>query len=322
MKKIHLIALAFCSLALSFSSHAQQTPIQTFDAAKAALLNHVYYDNLTTLYCGCSFERRGRSGGVVDHASCGYEIDGRRGDSEVRAARIEFEHIVPISVATQGRACGSRTQCTQTDEQYRQIKADPFNLSPSIGEVNAIRSNYSFAELPHINYDEGFGACNFKYDEHQRLIEPAHNVKGFIARTYFYMSWAYGMPLSPQEQRLFATWDAHHPVSEWERTRHDRIAHLQGITNPYVTGERTWRSLKSEFTASTGMYGDGRYRITYEQPIEINIPTQPPFVGNRNSKIYFPLGCHMYDRLGDANRVPFQSEHEAQSAGYRAARNC
>ena len=46
-------------------------------------------------------------------------------------------------------------------------------------------------------------------------------------------------------------------------------------------------------------------------------------IGNRNSKVYhLPRGCPSYDRVSAQNRVPFESELEAASAGYRKAGNC
>ena len=47
-----------------------------------------------------------------------------------------------------------------------------------------------------------------------------------------------------------------------------------------------------------------------------------PIVGNRNSKIYHLPNCPDYSKVSERNRVPFNTEAEAQAAGYRKARNC
>jgi hypothetical protein len=47
-----------------------------------------------------------------------------------------------------------------------------------------------------------------------------------------------------------------------------------------------------------------------------------PILGNKNSKIYHLSNCPNYNDISLQNRVPFQSEEEAQKAGYRKARNC
>jgi endonuclease YncB( thermonuclease family) len=47
-----------------------------------------------------------------------------------------------------------------------------------------------------------------------------------------------------------------------------------------------------------------------------------PIIGNRNSKIYHLPNCPDYSKVSGRNRVPFKTEAEAQTAGYRKARNC
>jgi hypothetical protein len=47
-----------------------------------------------------------------------------------------------------------------------------------------------------------------------------------------------------------------------------------------------------------------------------------PIVGNRNSKIYHLPNCPDYSKVAERNRVPFNTEAEAQATGYRKARNC
>ena len=45
-------------------------------------------------------------------------------------------------------------------------------------------------------------------------------------------------------------------------------------------------------------------------------------IGNRNSKIYHLPACPDYSKVSERIRVPFKTEAEALSAGYRKARNC
>jgi hypothetical protein len=44
--------------------------------------------------------------------------------------------------------------------------------------------------------------------------------------------------------------------------------------------------------------------------------------GNKKSMIYHWPGCPNYDDIAPGNRVEFKTRAEAESAGYRAARNC
>jgi len=45
-------------------------------------------------------------------------------------------------------------------------------------------------------------------------------------------------------------------------------------------------------------------------------------VGNKNSKIFHLPGCSGYDRVSEKNRVYFNNAAEAETAGYRIAKNC
>jgi len=45
-------------------------------------------------------------------------------------------------------------------------------------------------------------------------------------------------------------------------------------------------------------------------------------IGNKNSKIFHLPGCSGYDRVSEKNRVYFNSGAEAETAGYRIAKNC
>jgi endonuclease YncB( thermonuclease family) len=47
-----------------------------------------------------------------------------------------------------------------------------------------------------------------------------------------------------------------------------------------------------------------------------------PIIGNRKSHIYHRPDCPNYGQIAPRNRVPFNSAHEAEEAGYRVARNC
>ena len=80
------------------------------------------------------------------------------------------------------------------------MQADMYNLYPSVGAVNAIRSNYNFAELPE-DVDFIIDACNFKVLGHK--VEPADMSKGEIARTYLYFDSEYQTyNMSKQSRRL------------------------------------------------------------------------------------------------------------------------
>ncbi|SDT96119.1 endonuclease [Geopseudomonas guangdongensis] len=191
MKKVLFFGLAVIAGLFHLPSIAAP---QSFEKAKIELRRTVYFDRNDDgeLYCGCDWRWMGRSGGRVDLAACGYEV---RADQN-RARRIEWEHVVPAWVLGHQRQCwqnGGRENCKSTDLVFRTMEADMHNLSPSIGEVNGDRSNFQFGMLP--STAKQYGTCSTKTDFKQRITEPRNEVKGQVARIYFYMHDRYGAPL-------------------------------------------------------------------------------------------------------------------------------
>ncbi|MEV8190496.1 endonuclease, partial [Streptomyces halstedii] len=208
----------------------------TFDQAKVELRERVYFDrNLQgDTYCGCTWRWVGRTGGRIDPRSCGYEV---RALPE-RAARIEYEHITPAWSFGHQRQCwqnGGRKNCVATDPVFRAMEADAHNLTVVVGEVNADRSHYNYAQLSKTPYQ--YGACATRVDFNQRAAEPRNEAKGLVARVQLYMHDWYGLRMSRQQQQLFTAWDRMYPPSDWELERDRRIAKVMGHSNPYVTGE-------------------------------------------------------------------------------------
>lgn len=210
---------------------------QSFTQAKVELKKYVYFDqnqNNQEFYCGCNWEWVGKSGGRVDHESCVYETR----TQEVRAARTEWEHVVPAHSLGHQRQCwqeGGRKNCIATDPVFREMEADMHNLTISVGEVNADRSNYRFGVLPSMPYQHG--QCDFKVDFKQRVAEPRDEIKGMIARVYLYMHDRYDLRMSAQQGRLMEAWDKQFPVTTWEFERDRRIAARMGHGNHFITGK-------------------------------------------------------------------------------------
>ncbi len=314
------VLIGLVLLLLLFPALALAAPPQTFDRAKVALRQQVYHDQnqdgaLGTLYCGCKWEWAGSSGGRIDQASCGYEVRAQ----PARANRIEWEHIVPAWWIGNQRRCwqeGGRQNCVSNDPVFRVIEADMHNLTPTVGEVNADRSNYRLGMLP--RQEHRHGACDFKVDFRGRVAEPRNEVKGLVARVYFYMHDRYDLRMSHQQERLMIAWDRSFPVSEWERERDRRIAAIMGHSNPFVTGERTWeRGHRNSGEGAVGVTAQRSQSQLSSAHEALRV------IGNRNSGIYhLPGGCAGYRQVAERNRVYFDTEAEAAAAGFRRAGNC
>jgi deoxyribonuclease-1 len=282
-------------------------PPVSFSQAKRLAVG-VYADKAESFYCGCDIEWQGKKG-IPDLASCGYEVR----KQQTRANRIEWEHIVPASNFGRARQCwqeGGRKNCVKNDPVFAVMEADMHNLTPTIGEVNGDRSNYNFSQfsLPQPLY----GLCDFKVDFKTRQAEPRDDVKGQVARVYFYMYDRYGLNMSKSQQQLLMQWDKDYPVTEWEREKDHRVSSIMGHNNPFVTGEQRWQ-LDHQNTPQ-GL-ADVKELLSSNEIIVVR--------GNKNSKVYhLPEGCPSYNQVSSKNIVNFNSEALAKAAGYRKAGNC
>ena len=194
-----------------------------------------------TLYCRCKY-----AGKTIDTASCGL-VPAR---DPRRAKRLEWEHVVPAEAFGQsfvewregapacrkkGRTYRGR-KCAEKNAEFARMEGDLYNLFPEDGEVNGLRSNYSMAEIGALGRFAGisFGGCKARIFESK--FEPMDFAKGTVARAYLYMDGRYpghGI-LSDKNRKLFAAWDAAHPVEPWECDLYRKIRKVQPDENPIL----------------------------------------------------------------------------------------
>lgn len=208
-------------LLLLLSSTLLAEPPASFSSAKK-IATEIYSNHQTSFYCGCSYTRIEKKL-IPDLQSCGYKPR----KEPKRASRIEWEHVVPAWAFGHQLQCwqnGGRKNCRKTSDKFRLMEADLMNLVPAIGEINGNRSNYSFVMLE--GEPRVYGACDFEVDFKARKAEPAPEVRGDIARIYWYMRDTYGLKISGKQQKLFEVWSKLDAVDEWEAERKDRIGSL------------------------------------------------------------------------------------------------
>ena len=194
-----------------------------FTTAKNYLSKNLELFDSKTIYCGCRV-----MGNKIDLKSCNYKIQ----KNKQRAERLEWEHVVPAEAFGQSfpewrvgsSACGKKKgkiikgrKCAQKNPKYVEMEGDLYNLYPSIGELNGLRSNLSMAALTSSKYD--FGGCKARIDD--RKFEPMDFAKGVVARTYMNFEARYpgrGV-ISNKNRKLFLAWDKMYPVTELECKR-------------------------------------------------------------------------------------------------------
>ncbi len=240
MKKI--IGVMLCCMTIPLLAHAQGNESgNSFSKAKKILHKQVHADHRITFYAGCEYSAKKR----VDWDSCG--LTPRK--QPKRAARVEWEHVMPawefghqlqcwhkstyINRKGVEKKIGARKNCIKTEPAFVRMESDMHNLRPAVGELNGDRSNYRFGMVN--GEPRKYGqSVDFEVDFKQRVAEPAPNVRGDIARTYFYMEKAYNVRIGKKQRRLFNVWNKQDPVDAWELERMCRVSAKQGNENTFV----------------------------------------------------------------------------------------
>lgn len=237
MKAIKIILILLIAPAIAAAGGNIKN--QSFSKAKKLLLKKVYFDHKETFYCGCPFN--------PDKSLIPSDKYTAKRPSR-RSQRIEWEHVVPAHafgqsfkewrsgdpdcVTRKGKPFKGRNCARKKSELFRYMEADMYNLVPAVGEVNGNRSNYSFGMIP--GELREYGNCDIEIKG--KKAEPRPEIRGDIARTYFYMEWSYpghGI-ISRKNRKMFEAWAKKDPIDEWEKERCRRIQKIQGNENPFV----------------------------------------------------------------------------------------
>lgn len=216
-----------------------------FAQAKRVAQRDVYADHRFEAYCGCTFTEEGD----IDVAACGYEPRGR----SARTRRMEWEHVVPAKrlgghlacwqgetegckdAGKKGRECCSRSAAKGGDPLFHAMEGDLHNLVPAVGELNGDRSDRPYGLVDGEPRD--YGRCDFEIDRaagRAGPAEPPDALRGDVARIWLYAIDVWGVPVSPEEERLFRAWSEADPVDAWELERDRRIERAQGNGNHLV----------------------------------------------------------------------------------------
>jgi deoxyribonuclease-1 len=213
------------------------------------------------------------------------------------------------------------------------MEANLYNLKPAIGEVNGDRANFAFAELPHVPPQHG--SCPVRIDFRRKLAQPRAEIRGDIARIYFYMADQYQLQLDHGQQQLLLKWHQADPVDAREIQLNQRIAQQMGHPNYFVTGNREWYLGYIPSGDGRSVADNSEPAVSRPQPefkhapkrsvtANIHLPTtnESAVLGNKNSKVYHLQQCPGFSQVAEKNRRWFDVEQSAKDAGFRRAKNC
>ena len=229
------IAITLLLLTFPYSVKAQNTKFASYSISKYKMYD-IYQGHKETFYCKATFDNK-RNIFLPKGMSVPNQYKNRY--------LMEWEHIVPaenfgrtfVEWREGKKLCEDKSnrECARSlSAEFNQMEADMYNLYPSIGFINAMRSNFNFSELSR-EIPNSVQGCDFKVDVSDRKVQPAEYTKGVIARTYFYMADAYPrFKINKSMKKLLPIWDKEHPVDEWECKRAKRIEAIQGNPNKFV----------------------------------------------------------------------------------------
>lgn len=233
MKTIQLLCLLCCS-SLAFATSGDSTLSQIYQ--------EVGKGNSASFYCDCVFDLQKMQ---LKDKNCGQKI----GQSAVFFPAVTWERVVSKSEFTDDLQCwhepqslqGCRNEnkvlssqqcCEEVSEEYRARAANIHNQIPVIQNIAEKLQGLGFGQV----YREPieFGACQLKIDSQLVRKEPPDQIKGDIARIYFYFESLGYVRLSRRSRPLMEIWDMKDPVSNFECALHSKKAAISGLKNPYV----------------------------------------------------------------------------------------
>lgn len=118
-------------------------------------------------------------------------------------------------------------------------KSDVHHLYPTDSKMNGIRGNYAFGEvaqdantkLPCTKGGARFGQST---SGDNPVFEPPTTHRGNVARSLFYFSIKYDLPIDAHQEAYLRKWNKEDPVDAEEADRNEKIFALQGSRNPFV----------------------------------------------------------------------------------------
>jgi endonuclease I len=113
-----------------------------------------------------------------------------------------------------------------------QARSDLYHLRPARPKVNQKRGSLPFGTP--VNSTTTSSWLVGEESDGDEVFLPPDIVRGDIARSLFYISVRYGLPIDDDQEEDLKAWHAEDPVDELEHERVERIVSRQGNRNPFV----------------------------------------------------------------------------------------
>ena len=216
-------------LKTNFPKNFYTTKLYLKKLARQQGFGETIYDN-----CKITFHGKKLMSLKPDLSTCNYKIRNFR--NKFRAERTEAEHIVPISWIGHQLQCwkhGGRKNCERTSSAFNHAEANLVNLQWAVGEVNADRSDYRYANKLDSGFDYGSNG-RIVINKQDRRFQPPAEFHGWFGRVHLYMQKMYGFKMSKSYQAMIEVW-AKEPATKRECQYNARLQKDFGSSNPLTT---------------------------------------------------------------------------------------
>jgi endonuclease I len=190
------------------------------------------------------------------------------------------------------------------------MKSDIVHVLPTDGYVNNRRSNYPLAEVNSVTYSSKnsyskLGSCKTN-GYSGTVFEPNDEIKGDMARIYFYMATCYqdkcnawGHDVFSGENNglknwvvaLFMTWSKQDPVDDVEIARNNAVYEVQGNRNPFVDYPGLEDYVWGDMTDVAFSYDNYAGGSSGGETTKVAMPTFSPDAGTYYNSVTVSINC-------------------------------
>ena len=202
-----------------------------FDTISGSCLGTCYrhtsvgYDNARKYLFGEIYREKDAQGNYVSDVYCGKKFHYKKvEDASSMHTEVNIEHTWP-----QSKFNGRFERGTQ--------KSDMHHLFLTDSVANSNRGNHEFGDVSSVKNEISAQNCEIsrlgRLDGDMRYMPPAYQ-RGNTARALFYFAIRYDMSISEEQEQTLRKWHKADPVDALEIQRHEKIAEIQKIRNPFV----------------------------------------------------------------------------------------
>ena len=185
----------------------------------------VGYDGARKYLFGQIYILRDAEGSYVSDVYCGKKFHFRSPDDASNMhAEVNIEHTWPQSKFSSHFERGMQ-------------KSDMHHLFLTDSVANSDRGNHEFGDVSAVKNELRAQNCDISRLGRlggDMLYMPPSPHRGNVARALFYFAIRYELSISEEQEKVLRMWDKADPIDASEVARHEQVADIQKVRNPFV----------------------------------------------------------------------------------------